>query len=220
MTYSFAADLTLYAQWTAVASHTVTFMANGGTGTMSNQTANVPTALTANTFTRSGYTFSGWNTAAGGAGTPYADGVTYSFAADLTLYAQWTAVASHTVTFMANGGTGTMSQSDRQRADGLDGEHLHAERLHVQRVEHGCRRRGHLLRERRDLLVCGRPHAVCPVDGGGEPHGDVHGQWRHGHDESSDRQRADGLDGEHLHAERLHVQRVEHGCRRRGHPLR
>ena len=34
--------------------HTVTFMANGGTGTMSNQTANVPTALTANTFTRSG----------------------------------------------------------------------------------------------------------------------------------------------------------------------
>ena len=43
--------------------HTVTFNANGGTGTMSNQIANVPTALTANAFTRTGYTFSGWNTA-------------------------------------------------------------------------------------------------------------------------------------------------------------
>ena len=50
------------------ANHTVTFNSNGGTGTMSAQTANVPTALTANTFTRTGYTFSGWNTAAGGAG--------------------------------------------------------------------------------------------------------------------------------------------------------
>ena len=45
------------------ANHTVTFNANGGTGTMSTQVANVPTALTANTFTRTGYTFSGWNTA-------------------------------------------------------------------------------------------------------------------------------------------------------------
>ena len=72
--------------------HTVTFNANGGTGTMSTQTANVPTALTTNTFTRAGYTFSGWNTAADGSGTAYADGATYSFAADITLYAQWTAL--------------------------------------------------------------------------------------------------------------------------------
>ena len=98
-TYSFAADLTLYAQWTALVNHTVTFNANGGTGTMSNQTANVPTALTANTFTRSGYTFSGWNTLANGTGTAYANSATYSFAADLTLYAQWTALVNHTVTF-------------------------------------------------------------------------------------------------------------------------
>ena len=89
--------------------HTVTFNANGGTGTMSPQTANVPTALTANAFTRTGYTFSGWNTAAGGGGTAYADGATYSFAADITLYAQWSALANHTVTFNANGGTGTMT---------------------------------------------------------------------------------------------------------------
>ena len=108
-TYSFAADLTLFAQWTALANHTVTFNANGGTGTMTSQTTNVPTALRPNTFTRTGYTFAGWNTQAGGGGTAYADGATYSFAADLTLFAQWTALANHTVTFNANGGTGTMT---------------------------------------------------------------------------------------------------------------
>ena len=91
------ADLTLYAQWTALASHTVTFNANNGTGTMSPQTANVATALTTNAFTRAGYTFSGWNTLANGTGTAYANGASYSFAADLTLYAQWTALANYTL---------------------------------------------------------------------------------------------------------------------------
>jgi thermitase len=69
--------------------HTVTFDANGGSGSMGNQVANIPTALTANTFTYSGYSFTGWNTAANGSGTSYANGATYSFDADVTLYAQW-----------------------------------------------------------------------------------------------------------------------------------
>ena len=89
--------------------HTVTFDANGGLGIMPPQTANVPTALKPNAFTRSGYTFAGWNTSPRGDGTAYADGATYSFAADVTLYAQWTALPNHTVTFNANGGTGSMS---------------------------------------------------------------------------------------------------------------
>ncbi|MBQ8992232.1 InlB B-repeat-containing protein, partial [Candidatus Saccharibacteria bacterium] len=44
--------------------YTVRFNANGGTGTMSNQTITVGTAtnLSANAFTRSGYTFLGWDT--------------------------------------------------------------------------------------------------------------------------------------------------------------
>ena len=88
-TYDFSADATLYAQWTALPSHTVTFNANGGTGSMSNQTTNVPTALTLNTFTRTGYSFNGWNTASNGSGTSYADGAVYAFSADATLYAQW-----------------------------------------------------------------------------------------------------------------------------------
>jgi uncharacterized repeat protein (TIGR02543 family) len=68
---------------------TVTFKPNGGSGTMSPQTAGAPTALTLNAFTRAGYSFNGWNTTATGSGTAYTDGAVYSFAANLTLYAQW-----------------------------------------------------------------------------------------------------------------------------------
>ncbi|MBL8063643.1 MAG: S-layer homology domain-containing protein [Anaerolineales bacterium] len=76
----------------STASHTVTFKANGGSGSMISQVASSPTALNANTFTRTGYSFSGWNTAANGSGTSYANGAIYNFTADITLYAQWTAL--------------------------------------------------------------------------------------------------------------------------------
>ena len=88
----------------APTNHTVTFKANGGTGSDYTQTASTPTGLTANTFTRAGYSFSGWNTQADGGGTAYTDGQTYDFSADMTLYAQWTA-NTYTVTFDANGGS-------------------------------------------------------------------------------------------------------------------
>ena len=64
---------------------TVTFAANGGVGTMSNQSACSITNLTTNTFTRTGYTFSGWNTAADGSGTAYSNGANYNFLSDITL---------------------------------------------------------------------------------------------------------------------------------------
>lgn len=82
----------------AVYSVTVTFDANGGSGVMNSLTAasNVSTSLTSNVFTRSGFTFTGWNTAADGTGTAYTDAadVTQLAAADyngqtITLYAQW-----------------------------------------------------------------------------------------------------------------------------------
>ena len=79
---------------------------------MTAQTANVATALTVNTFTRAGYSFSGWNTQAGGGGTAYADGAIYPFEADVTLYAQWTANPTHTVTYANGGGTGTPTHSE------------------------------------------------------------------------------------------------------------
>jgi len=82
-------NLTLYAQYGAPI-YTVTFDSNGGSGSMTAQTGNTATSLTSNVFTRSGYTFTGWNTAADGSGAQYVDGVSYPFTADLTLYAQWT----------------------------------------------------------------------------------------------------------------------------------
>jgi uncharacterized repeat protein (TIGR02543 family) len=48
-------------------------------------------SLSNNVFTRAGYTFTGWNSASDGSGNAYADGAPYSFAASVTLYAQWRA---------------------------------------------------------------------------------------------------------------------------------
>ena len=107
-TYSFNANGTPTVQGTPNPSFSVGFSANGGTGGMASETDNAPTALTADGFTRAGYTFAGWNTAANGSGTAYANGATYGFTANATLYAQWKANPSFTVSFVANGGTGGM----------------------------------------------------------------------------------------------------------------
>ncbi len=89
---------------------TVTFDANGGTGTMADQIgkAGSTAELVANTFTNSGQLFGGWNTSADGSGTSYTDGAPYRFEKDATLYAQWMP-STYTVSFDANGGTGTMA---------------------------------------------------------------------------------------------------------------
>ena len=73
------------------ATYTVTYNANGGEGEMKPQSAEEGTeiTLTANTFTREGYTFSGWNTAADGKGTDYEDKSTIKLTAETTLYAKW-----------------------------------------------------------------------------------------------------------------------------------
>ena len=104
------ATITLYAQWT-IQTFTVAFDKNGGTGTMASQTFtyNQAQTLTANTFTRTGYIFNGWNTKSDGSGNSYTDKQSITLtAAGLTLYAQWTA-NTYTVEFNANGGTGSMS---------------------------------------------------------------------------------------------------------------
>jgi len=94
--------------------YTVTFNANGGTGT-------VPAAITVNAgsstalpsgtpLSKTGYTFGGWNTKADGTGTNTAAGASYTVTASVTLYAKWDAAvsAAYTITFNANGGTGTV----------------------------------------------------------------------------------------------------------------
>lgn len=89
-TVNFSADTTLYAQWTQ--NPVITFNANGGEGTMGTQTVkpNEATALTANSFTRADYDFTGWNTAKDGTGTAYDDKANITTNENVTLYAQWT----------------------------------------------------------------------------------------------------------------------------------
>ena len=86
----------------------ITFDPNGGAGSMEPMSVNpgVNNILSSNTFTREGYTFTGWNTKADGKGTGYADGATVKFDVDTTLYAQWT--QKPVITFDANGGEGNM----------------------------------------------------------------------------------------------------------------
>ena len=74
--------------------YSVTFNANGGTGTMGAETSSSAEAITTNSFTRSGYNFTGWNSAADDSGSAYANGATYGFSSSITLYAQWSTVAS------------------------------------------------------------------------------------------------------------------------------
>lgn len=68
--------------------------ANGGTGSApANNNTYYATGGTAtagtNAYTRSGYSFAGWNTQADGNGTSYTAGASITMSADVTLYAQW-----------------------------------------------------------------------------------------------------------------------------------
>jgi len=100
---------TLYAQWSLTPVTTITFNANEGNGTMPTQKIPEKTSanLTANTFTRTGYTFEGWAATASGTVT-YTDGQSYT-AADggnsVPLYAVWKA-KTYVINFVNTGGTG------------------------------------------------------------------------------------------------------------------
>ena len=106
-TFTISANTTLFAKWTAN-SNTITFDGNGFTGG-STSSQNINTAasanLTANGFTRAGYTFAGWNTASNGTGTSFADQASFTMGTtNVTLYAQWTA-NSLMVTYDSQGGS-------------------------------------------------------------------------------------------------------------------
>ena len=114
--------------WYAVYDRTITlsYNNNGGSGTTDNQTTtqvyNSADSITepsftlkaANTFTRTGYTFSKWGTTSSG-GTQYKAGAVYKPSAPITsttvaftVYAIWSAIV-YTIYFDANGGSTTPS---------------------------------------------------------------------------------------------------------------
>ena len=85
---------------------TITFHGNGGTTDVGSgkdlATQTMPQGVYAqlaeNPFTRTGYTFAGWNTKADGTGTAYGDNVSVNFTTNVDLYAMWTA-NQYTITY-------------------------------------------------------------------------------------------------------------------------
>lgn len=104
--------------------YSITFNANGGSGTMTNQEAEgldttVSTTIKANAFTRTGYRFTNWNTKPDGSGTAYTSGQTISLTANTTLYAQW--VALITITYWKSCNMGLVANSWFGGAEGESG---------------------------------------------------------------------------------------------------
>lgn len=100
------ATVTLYAKWTPI-TYSITYNGNGNTGgSTASQTKAYDAAINLqnNGFTKTGYHFTGWNTASNGAGTSYSAGASYNSNANLALYAQW-AINSSTLKVNPNGGT-------------------------------------------------------------------------------------------------------------------
>lgn len=102
----------------AANTYSVKYNANGGSGSMSNSSHTYGTAkaLTANAFTRSGYTFNGWNTQADGSGQSYSNSqsvsnLTATHGGTVNLYAQWKA-NGYTLSIRPNGGTYNGSASN------------------------------------------------------------------------------------------------------------
>ena len=111
--------LNFYPKWIAK-QYQVTYDANGGAGSMSPSEVTYDTAFktTANTFTREGYVFTGWNEKADGTGTAW--GITssdsgtaesgktqiWTYTKNITLYAQWTPW-TYSIKYFPNGGSGT-----------------------------------------------------------------------------------------------------------------
>jgi uncharacterized repeat protein (TIGR02543 family) len=92
--------------------HIAQFSANGSgvQGTMENQIASTSTALRSNTYSRTGYTFTGWNTASDGTGTGYTNSQSYSFTANVDLFAQWQPL-TYAIAYDSQGGTGVSDGS-------------------------------------------------------------------------------------------------------------
>jgi uncharacterized repeat protein (TIGR02543 family) len=106
-------DITLYANWSANPTYTVTYNANSATsGDVPVDTTNYETGYSVTVLNnsgnleRTGYTFTGWNTAADGSGTTYTFGQEFNMgSANVILYAKWSANPTYTVSYNGNGNT-------------------------------------------------------------------------------------------------------------------
>lgn len=105
-------SLTLYAQWQAQPTFTISFVSNGAATALAPLQGLIGSAVmipTSASLSLPGYTFAGWNTSADGSGVSYAVGQSVAPASSLTLYAQWRAVPTVVITFNLNGASGSMT---------------------------------------------------------------------------------------------------------------
>ena len=98
-------DITFYKT-----TYNITYNANEATGgsvpstTTHDAGSNATVASNTGTLVRTGYNFSGWNTADDGSGTDYAEGATISgIAQDYTLYAKWASASSPNIVVSGGG---------------------------------------------------------------------------------------------------------------------
>jgi hypothetical protein len=107
-------DIVLYAQWTE---DSVTYFENSNGSDLVNAvqlghtaTSLLPYSALSPSFSNPGYSFAGWTTNANGSGTSYANGANYDFTkGSLILFAQWIPIAGESVSFNANGASGSLT---------------------------------------------------------------------------------------------------------------
>ena len=109
--YTLAGSVTLYAQWTANATDTVTFNSEGGSTVGSESGLQGTTITLPSAPSRAGYVFDGWFAGPSGGSALTSP---YTLAGSVTLYAQWTPNATDTVTFNSEGGSTVGSESGLQ----------------------------------------------------------------------------------------------------------
>ena len=120
--YSPSASITLTAQWSPY-TYSVFYNGNGASGGSVPSTGTYTygatyTVAAKGTMAKTGYNFAGWNSSQDGSGVRYANAsdavasssATFAGNTNLTLYAQWTP-QTYTITYSANGGSGTLART-------------------------------------------------------------------------------------------------------------
>ena len=109
--YVLTGDVTLYAEWVRDTDWRITYFGKGNNGgtvpDFADVTKTSPYTVSNSAPTRTGWTFTGWNTAENYSGTQRLGGATFTPTANVNLYAQW----QGSVTYDLNGGSGTTPTS-------------------------------------------------------------------------------------------------------------
>lgn len=102
----------------------VAYNSNGGSGSMSTDTVSYGSnyKTKANTFSRDGYTFTGWNEASNGSKADWTSYIgkdwKWTYTNSITLYAQWR-LNTYTISYNANGGSGAPASQTKTHGQNL-----------------------------------------------------------------------------------------------------